>query len=188
MYSWLLERKKPRKTQKNAFSGVKMKFWVEKPVNACVEMSCCVSPSAGICFTGNGFRSTWLRVLTGISSCFQLFEPYMTGTAGGRSILHQSEGVAKWSVLVCRFPFFVKTSARGEFWWSASKTCDKANGPNRKSLTALDVEKLRGEDTHLGPEMSLRWVMVRENFEIAPFFGESLVQASDTFLQCNDTL
>ena len=42
----------------------------------------------------------WLRVLTGIFSYFQLFEPCMTGTAGEYSILHQSEGDAKWSVSV----------------------------------------------------------------------------------------
>ena len=64
----------------------------------------------------------------------------MTGTADGQSILHQSEGDAKWSVMVRRFPIFVETSARGEF-------SDEANGPNRKSLTGLDAEKLRGEDS-----------------------------------------
>ena len=69
-----------------------------------------------------------------------------------------------------------------------STTPDEANGPNRKSLTGLDVEKLRGEDTPLGPEVSLRWVMNRENFEIAIFYGKSLVQVSDTFLRCNDTV
>ena len=127
-------------------------------------MLCCVSPSAGICFTGNGFRSTWLRVLTGISSYFQLFEPCMTGTAGGQSILHQSEGDAKWTVRVRRCPFFVETSARGEFWWTASTTPDKANSPNRKSLTGLVVEKLRGEDTPLGPEVSLRYVASDQRF------------------------
>ena len=64
------------------FQVRKWHFEVEKTVNACVEMSCYVSPSAGICFTGNGLRSTWLRVLTGVFSYFQLFEPCMTGTAG----------------------------------------------------------------------------------------------------------
>ena len=72
--------------------------------------------------------------------------------------------------MVRRFPFFLETSARGEFWWTVSTTPDEGNGPNRKSLTGLNVEKLRGEDTPLGPEVSLRWVMVREKFEIAPFF------------------
>ena len=63
------------------FQVRKWHFEVEKTVNACVKMSCCVSPSAGICLTGNGLRSTWLRVLTGIFSYFQLFEPCMTGPA-----------------------------------------------------------------------------------------------------------
>ena len=108
--------------------------------------------------------------LTVVSSYFQLFEIIMTGTAEGQSILHQSQGDAKWSVMVCRSTFSVETSAKGEFWWTVSPNPDKANGPDRKSLTGLDVEKLRGEDTPLGPEMSLRWVMVREKFEIAPFF------------------
>ena len=112
-------------------------------------------------------------MLTGISSCFLLFEPCMTGTAGGQSILPQSEGDAKWSVRARRFPFFVERSARGEFWWTVSTTPDKANGPNRKSLTDLDVEKLRGEDTPLGPEVWLRWVMILEDFEIASFFIEN---------------
>ena len=30
-----------------------------------------------------------------------------------------------------------------------STTPDEANGPNRKSLTGLDLKKLRGEDTPL---------------------------------------
>ena len=90
----------------------------------------------------------------------------------GQSILHQGEGDAKWSVMVRCFPFFVETSVRGEIWWTVSTTPDEANGPNRKSLTGLDVEKLRDEDTPLGPEVSLRWVMVRENFEIAIFLWE----------------
>ena len=109
-------------------------------------MSCYVSPSAGICFTGNGLRSTWLRVLTGISSYFQLFEPCMTGTAGEQSILHQSEGDAKWSVWVRRFPFLVETSTRGEIYWTVRTTPDEANGLICRSLTGLDVEKLRSED------------------------------------------
>ena len=32
------------------------------------------------------------------------------------------------------------------FWWTASATADNANGPNRVSLSGLDVEKKRGED------------------------------------------
>ena len=84
--------------------------------------------------------------LTGISSNFQLLEPCLTGTAGGQSILHQREGDAKWSVMVRPFPFSVETSARGEFRWTVSTTHDEANGPNCKSLTGLDVEKLRGEN------------------------------------------
>ena len=48
-----------------------------------------------------------------------------------------------------RFPFPVETSARGEFWWTMSTAPDKANGSNRKPLTGLDVENLRGEDTPL---------------------------------------
>ena len=46
---------------------------LKKTVNACVRMSCYVSPSAGICFTDNGLRSSWPLVLTGICSYFQLF-------------------------------------------------------------------------------------------------------------------
>ena len=61
----------------------------------------------------------------------------------------------------------METSARGEIWWTERTTPDKATGPNRESLAGLDVEKLRGDDAPLGPEMSIRWVMVRENFEIA---------------------
>ena len=35
---------------------------------------------------------------------------------------------------------------RGMVWWTASATADDANGPNRVSLSGLDVEKKRGED------------------------------------------
>ena len=113
-------------------------------------MSCYVSPSAGICFTGNGLRIAWLRVLTGICSYFQLFEPCKTGTDERQSILHQGKGDAKWSVWVRRFPFLVETSARGEIWWTERKTPNEANGPNRRSLAGLDVEKLRGGDAPPG--------------------------------------
>ena len=109
-------------------------------------MSCYVNPSAGVCFTGNVLRSTWLRVLTGICSYFQLFEPRMTGTDERQSILHQGQGDAKWSVWVRRFPFLVETSARGEIRWTERTTPNEANGPNRKSLAGLVMEKLRGED------------------------------------------
>ena len=51
------------------------------------------------------------------------------------------------SAMVRRYPFLVETSVRGEIYWTASTTPDEANGPNRKSLTGLDVEKLRGEGT-----------------------------------------
>ena len=67
-----------------------------------------------------------------------------------------------------------------------STTPDEANRLKRKSLTGLDVEKLRGQDTPLGPEVSLRWVMVRENFEIAPFFmGNRWCRSATLF--CNVT-
>ena len=36
---------------------------------------------------------------------------------------------------------------RGEIWWTASTAPDEANDPNRKSLTGLDMEKLRGKGT-----------------------------------------
>ena len=72
-------QKNPRKMR---FQVQKWHFEVEKIVNACVEMLCYVSPSAGICFTGNGLRRMWPRVLTGIFSYFQLFVPCTTGTAG----------------------------------------------------------------------------------------------------------
>ena len=68
------------------------------------------------------------------------------------------------------FPFLDETSESDVFLWTASTSTDGANGPNSKSLAGMDVEKLRGECTTCGPEMSLRWVMARENFEIAPFF------------------
>ena len=90
--------------------------------------------TAGICFTGNGFHSTWPRVLTGICSYFQHFEPCKTGTDERQSILHQGEGDAKWS----------------EIWWTERTTPNKANGPNRRSLAGLDMEKLRGEDAPPG--------------------------------------
>ena len=32
------------------------------------------------------------------------------------------------------------------FWWTASATVDGANGPNRVSLSGLDVEKKHGAD------------------------------------------
>ena len=47
------------------------------------------------------------------------------------------------------FPSRKETSERAEFWWTASTSIDGANGLNRKSLAGLDVEKLRGEGTHL---------------------------------------
>ena len=123
---------------------------LKKTVNACVRMSSYVSPSAGICFTGNGLHSTWSRVLTGICSCFQLLEPCKTGTDEQQSILHQGEGDAKWSVWVRQFPFLVETSARGEIWWTERTTPNEANGLNRRSLAGLDMEKLRGEDAPPG--------------------------------------
>ena len=49
--------------------------------------------------------------------------------------------------MVRRYPFLVETSMRGEIWLTASTTTDEANDPNRKSLTGLDVQKLRGEGT-----------------------------------------
>ena len=83
--------------------------------------------------------------LTGFSSLFQLFELCKTGTDGGKSILHPSDGEVKLSAMVRHYPFLVETSVRGEIRWTASTTPAKTNGPNRKSLTGLDVEKLRGE-------------------------------------------
>ena len=48
------------------------------------------------------------------------------------------------------------------------------------SPAGLDVEKKRGEGT---PPLTrwLRWVMVRETFEITVFKEESLVQVNNTF-------
>ena len=109
--------------------------------------------------------------LTGVSSYFQLFELCKTGADGGKSILHQSEGGTKWSAMVRCFPFLEETFERDEFLGTASTSTDGANGLNRKSSAGLDVEKLRGEGTPCGPEVPLRWVMVRENFEIASFFA-----------------
>ena len=85
--------------------------------------------------------------LTGFSSLFQLFGLCKTGADGGKSILHLSDGEVKMGAMVRRYPFLVETSVRGEIWWTASTTPDEANDPNRKSLTGLDVEKLRGEGT-----------------------------------------
>ena len=130
------------------FTVRKWHFEIEKTVNACARMSCYVNPSAGICFTGNGPHSTWPRVLTGICSYFQLFEPCETGTDERQSILHQVD--VKWSVWVRRFPFLVETSARGANWWTERATLDEASGPNRRSLAGLDMEKLRGEDAPPG--------------------------------------
>ena len=147
-------------------------------------MSCYVSPSAGICFTGNGLRSTWLRVLTGVCSYFHLFEPCITGTDERQSILHQGEGDAKWSVWVRRLPFLVETSARGEIWWTERTTPNEANGPNRKSLAGLDMEKMRGE--HAPPWTSDVAQMdhgSRKFWDCIFFHRELLVQVSDFF--CN---
>ena len=85
--------------------------------------------------------------LTGFCSLFQLFELCKTGTDGGKSILHPSDGEVKLSAMVRRYPFLVETSVRDEIWWTTSTTPDKTNGLNRKSLTGLDVEKLRGKGT-----------------------------------------
>ena len=85
--------------------------------------------------------------LTGFCSLFQLFELCKTGTDGGKSILHPGDGEVKLSAMVHRYPFLVETSVRGEIWWTASTTPDETNGPNHKSLTGLDVEKLLGEGT-----------------------------------------
>ena len=107
-------------------------------------------PISGYLITGNGFHSTWPRVLTGICSYFQLFEPCKTGTHVRQSILHQGEGDVKWSAWVRKFPFLVETSAMGEIWWTERTTPYKANGLNRRSLAGLDMEKLRGEDAPPG--------------------------------------
>ena len=53
----------------------------------------------------------------------------------------------KWSAMVPCSPILEETSEREEFWWTASRNTDGANGLDRKSLAGLDVEKLRGEDT-----------------------------------------
>ena len=87
------------------------------------------------------------KCLTGFCSLFQLFELCKTGTDGAKSILHPSDGKVRWSVMARRYPFVVERSVRGEIWWTASTTPGKTNGPNRKSLTGLDVEKQRGEGT-----------------------------------------
>ena len=52
----------------------------------------------------------------------------MTGTAGNNPYSTRAKGMQK-----------------GDFWWTMSTTPDGANVPNRKSLTGLYVEKLRGE-------------------------------------------
>ena len=83
--------------------------------------------------------------LTGFSSLFQLFELFKTGTDGGKSILHASDGEVEVGAMVR--PFLVETSVKGEIWWTASTTPDETRGLNRKSLTGLDVEKMRGEGT-----------------------------------------
>ena len=45
-----------------------------------------------------------------------------------------------------------------DVWWTASTSTDGANGLNHKTLAGLCVEKLRGEGTPCGSEVSLRWV------------------------------
>ena len=87
--------------------------------------------------------------LTGISSLFQLFELCKTAAVGGKTILQQSDGGAKWSVVVRCFPFLEGMSERGDFRLTASENADNANGPNCMFLAGLDVEKLRGEGTFL---------------------------------------
>ena len=89
-------------------------------------------------------------MLTCICSYFQLFEPCRTGTDGRQSKLHQGERDEKWSAWVRQFPFLVETSARGQIWWAERKTPNEANGPNRRSLAGLDMEKLRGEGASPG--------------------------------------
>ena len=152
------------------FQVRKWHFEVEKTVNACTRMSCYVNPSAGICFTGNGPHSTWPRVLTGICSYFQLFEPCKTGTDERQSILHQGEGDVKRSVWVRRFPFLVETSARGEILWTERTTPDKANGLNRRSLAGLDMEKLRGKDAPPGNAFERRKRRFLQKGRIFVFF------------------
>ena len=52
--------------------------------------------------------------LTGVSSYFQLFEPYKTVADGGNAILHQRDGGTKWSAMIRCFPFLEETSERDE--------------------------------------------------------------------------
>ena len=121
--------------------------------------------------------------LTDVFIYFQLFEPCKTGADKRMFKLHRGDGGTKWSAMVRRFPFLEETSEKIETWWTERASTDNANGPNRKTLTGLNVENVRGDGTPYGPEMSLRWVMVRTFFH-----WELLVQVNDIFLQCNDNL
>ena len=94
-----------------------------------------------------------------------------------------------WSVMVRCFPFLEYTFERDDVWWTASTSTDGANGPNRKCLAGLGVEKLRGECTPLWFRSVAQMGHGARKFCNCTFFhGESLVQVSDNFLQCKDTL
>ena len=139
--------KKAQKPEKDAFSGVKMAFLGLK-TRKC--MLCDVMLLAHQRVHVLQVMATVARgygCSTGFSSFFQLFELCKTDTDGGKSILHSSDREVKMGAMVRHNPFLVETSVRGETWWTASTTPDKTNGLNRKSLTGLDVVKLRGEGT-----------------------------------------
>ena len=70
--------------------------------------------------------------------------------------------------------------SRGGFWWTRSTTPDGANGPNRKSLAGLDVEKMRGEDALPWTRDVAQMGHGSRKFSDCTFFhGELLVQVSD---------
>ena len=85
--------------------------------------------------------------LTGISSYIQLFELCKTAADGGKAILQQSDGGAKWNVLVRCYRFLEETPEREDFGRTANANASDASGLIRKCVAVLGVEKLHGEGT-----------------------------------------
>ena len=127
--------------------------------------------------------------LTSISSYFKLFELCKTAADEGKAILQQSDGGAKRNVVVRCYPFLEETSEREDFERTASANASDANGLIRKCLAVLGVEKLLGEGTFpLTTSVAQMGHCSRKIWFCTFSSGESLVQVSDVFLHCNDTL
>ena len=108
-----MDPEKPEK--KHMFSGVIMAFLWRKTSKCIFCDMCDVLTHQRVCVLQVVVTVPCsYGCLTGVSSYFQLFELCKRAADGRNAILHQSDGVAKWSTMVRCFPFLEETSERDE--------------------------------------------------------------------------